>query len=75
MQPRVLNNFRFRASSMGYTAIRIRRLKERDKYGGYLYLVTAVEPLSQSEIKAVYSLDDFRRLCWYGKRSQKAFGK
>ena len=60
---------------MGYTSIRIKRLKDCDKYGDCLYLVTAVEPLSHSEVKAVYSLDDFRRLCWYGKRSQKAFGK
>lgn len=74
MQPRVLNNFRFRARSMGYRSIKIKRLQERDRYGEYLYLVTAVEPLSRSVVRAVYSLDDFRHLCWYGKRSQRAFG-
>ena len=75
MQPSVLNNFRYRCRSMGYSSIKIKRLKECTSSGDYLYLVSAIEPLSKTEVRAVYTLDDFRRLCWYGKSSQKAFGE
>lgn len=75
MQDKVLNNFRFRAHSMGYKDIHIKRLKEKDKYDNCLYLVSAIEPLSGMEVRAVYTYYDFPRLCWYGKKSQRAFGQ
>lgn len=73
MQSKALNNFRFRARSMGYKDIHIRRLKEKDEYGNCFYLVSAVEPLSGTEVRAVYTYYDFPRLCWYGRRAQRAF--
>ena len=74
MQPRALNNFRYRAKSCGYREVKIKRLKLKDKCGEDLYQVSAIEPISGFRITAVYPVCEFKRLCWYGKRAQKAFG-
>jgi len=75
MQPREINNFRFRAKSCGYRQIKIKCLNQEDENGNLLYMVTAVEPISGEHIQAVLTVGEFTSLCWYGKKSQRAFGR
>lgn len=75
MQPKEINNFRYRAKSCGYRQIKIKRLKQKDENENVLYVVTAVEPISGCQIRAVLTVGAFTSLCWYGKRSQRAFGR
>lgn len=73
MQPREINNFRCRAKSCGYRQIKIKCLNRQDKNGNLLYVVNAIEPISGEHIQAVLTVGQFTSLCWYGKKSQRAF--